>query len=230
MRLKLQAGAGQGVVVAISHFSPVSSAARLQEVNHLVKQLQQWLPLKGGETVEPLILLGDINTSSPVDSLHYAQPETLRQLRATPALRRKFINPHSNPVQQAKEGGEIDYRPMQALLDAGFFDLHQQKMQQQQENAEDGAQTSPLAFTVPTPLNEDAMHAAPLRLDYAMANAPLLQALRKMIASSEQDKTDLDTLSQSWVRVGRGSAAAELSDHYPLLVNLQMHDTKHVAH
>ena len=56
--------------------------------------------------------------------------------------------------------------------------------------------------SVPTLINEDVMHAASMRLDYAMVNAPL---------------TERCTIS-SWIT--RDAQTERLSDHYPLVVDL----------
>ena len=56
--------------------------------------------------------------------------------------------------------------------------------------------------SVPTLINEDVMHAAPLRLDYALANAALAERC---------------TIS-TWLT--RDAETERLSDHYPLLSDL----------
>ena len=56
--------------------------------------------------------------------------------------------------------------------------------------------------SVPTLINEDAMHATAMRLDYAMLNAPLAE---RCVVSS-------------WLT--RDAETERLSDHYPLLTDL----------
>ena len=61
---------------------------------------------------------------------------------------------------------------------------------------------APQTHSVPTLINEDVMHAAEMRLDYALANAALHERC---------------TLSSA---VARDSETETLSDHYPLLTDL----------
>jgi exonuclease III len=57
-------------------------------------------------------------------------------------------------------------------------------------------------YSVPTLINADAMHAAEMRLDYALAS----RALSDACAAS------------SWL--ARDRESEQLSDHYPLLTDL----------
>ena len=102
----------------------------------------------------------------------------------------------------------IDYTPMQVLLDGGMVDAgyatSAAAAAQQSVNA-----GGPLAdavgqsnHSVPTLINADAMHAAAMRLDYALVNRPLAEhcAIRSWLARDAE--TEL------------------LSDHYPLLTEI----------
>ena len=90
----------------------------------------------------------------------------------------------------------IDYAPMRALLDGGLADTGHSSSRR----AADGDEVQ--NHSVPTLINEDVMHAAAMRLDYAMVNAPLNGSC---------------TLS-GWIT--RDAHTERLSDHYPLLVDI----------
>ena len=102
---------------------------------------------------------------------------------------------------------------MRALLDGGLTDAgHATKVRdaaaatRASGGGSEGHAGVPVAVqqshSVPTLINEDAMHAAEMRLDYALANAELTQRC---------------TLSSS---IARDAETEKLSDHYPLLTDL----------
>ena len=84
----------------------------------------------------------------------------------------------------------VNYAPMQALLDGPLYDV--------------GANGG---HTVPTALNADRMHFTKLRLDYCLVNEPLLDhcgGQRGQLTSC----------------VVRDNKSSNLSDHFPLLINV----------
>jgi endonuclease/exonuclease/phosphatase family metal-dependent hydrolase len=133
----------------------------------------RWIADRVHTVTGPLILAGDLNTLSPSDAQAHARLGVQALLQASGRLRRKFLTPD----------GDIDYGPMGILLGCGLSDTCA------------GDRVQP---TVPTPFNLDAAHAVPMRLDYLLANAALMQA-RPL----------------GWVE--RGAAVQCLSDHYPVL-------------
>ena len=92
--------------------------------------------------------MGDLNTLAACD-----QPipsATMDILASKPFLRRKFLTANGKP----------DFRPMETLLEGGhLIDMGQGR-----------------DHTVPTAMNEDYMHAAPMRLDYFLANEKFIQS------------------------------------------------------
>lgn len=120
---------------------------------------------------EPLLLAGDLNTLSPLD----------RGLHAAAGLRDLFAN-DEGLARKFLRNGAINYRPMQILMDSGLHDL---------------GPLGAAAFTVPTPLNQDPMHVARMRLDYFMANTAMLRLTPR--ASIIHDR-----------------GVEMLSDHYPI--------------
>jgi endonuclease/exonuclease/phosphatase family metal-dependent hydrolase len=133
----------------------------------------RWIADRARAVTGPLILAGDLNTLTPIDAPMHARLDIQASLQANTTLKRKFLTPR----------GAIDYEPMQILLAGGLVDIC----------APDQPQAS-----VPTPFNRDAAHAAPMRLDYLLANAALMQAMPR-----------------GWVE--RGEAVRMLSDHYPVV-------------
>ncbi len=95
---------------------------------------------------------------------------------------------------------------MQELLDGGLTDLG------------DGT-----GHTVPTAINADHMHFAKLRLDYALANARMLEGCGGKGASSGKGRA---------VRAAilRDKRATELSDHFPLDLAFEVPELEAAAH
>ncbi len=127
-----------GLRLLITHLTPVSAVDRHREAELLAERV--------GGIAGPAILIGDLNTLSPLDAPWYETIDARTELSSAPPLRRKFLSPDD----------AIDYGPMQCLLDAGLIDA--------------GAQQQ-VRHSVPTPFNKDPMHAVLLRLDYALANS-----------------------------------------------------------
>ena len=213
-----------GIRVAVTHLSPADAGARLREAEELVERGRR------GGAARGFVLMGDLNTLSPLDTPEHDAIGLAARLAAEPALARKFLRP-------ATELG-IDYAPMAALLRGGLHDAgHATSQRAARElaplapppeepppedsaaGAVDGAAegagprnaSSAAAraaarelhnHSVPTLINEDAMHAAPMRLDYALLSPALA-------ASCEVTS-----------RLVRDAETERLSDHYPLLTDL----------
>ena len=139
----------------ITHLSPLDSSMREKEVEQIVKVVQN---------DEPLLLMGDLNTLSPLDAEIHGREGLLEVLLVDQSLKRKFV----------VDGG-INYGPMQSLLDAGLEDL--------------GAMDKG-SYSVPTSYNRDKMHAAKMRLDYMLANKAFLNRSPEahIIRDSEVDR------------------------------------------
>ena len=89
--------------VMVTHLGPFSSAARQNEVRHLIEAVEK--------SNLPTLLFGDLNTLSPRD--HFPD-ETKEILRSTRRLRKKFLLP---PKKHGRgELREIDFLPMELLL------------------------------------------------------------------------------------------------------------------
>ena len=186
------------LALLLTHLSPHDAAHRALEAAAVARRAAA-LDAAG----VPVLVLGDLNTLSPLDAPAHARAGLAARLAASPALARKFLAP----------GGAIDYAPMAALLAAGLVDLA--------HPAPPAAATAPAAeggggggggdgeaaaavcaaepgVTVPTLGGADAMHAAPMRLDYALAS-PRAAALAAGPA-----------------RAVGGAETGRLSDHLPV--------------
>ena len=153
-----------GVHFLITHLTPGRAADRENEAAIVAEIV--------GPITEPLVLMGDLNTLSPLDRDLHERGNLRELLQSDAGLRSKFLN----------AAGDINYTPMQRLLDAGLTDL--------------GADV-PVRHTVPTAVNTDKMHAAPMRLDYMLANAAFAESAgpARPLHSADTDR---------------------LSDHYPV--------------
>lgn len=140
-----------GIHVVITHLSPRDATDREQEAARIAGLVED---IEG-----PLLLMGDLNTLSPLDRESHLETGLAGLLGRDALLRRKFLD----------DRGEINYRPMQTLLDAGLVDLNPDHTP-----------------TVPTASNTDRAHATPMRLDYILGNQAFLTG-RHPVASVLQD-------------------------------------------
>lgn len=147
-----------GITFLITHLIPHSSEQRLGEARR-IGQLAAAMP-------GPVLLVGDLNTLSPLDREEVEQPKALQILRSTPKLTRKFLNAEGQP----------DYRPMEKLTAAGLTDL--------------GAGQSG-SHTVPTAANNDSAHALPMRIDYMMGNDAFIKTWHYEIRVIRTPATDM---------------------------------------
>jgi endonuclease/exonuclease/phosphatase family metal-dependent hydrolase len=162
-----------GLQLWIAHLTPVDVASRQVEADWIAAAARS-----SPSADAPLLLVGDLNTLSPLDEAAHRRSGLRERLQAEPALRRKFL----------RDDGEIDRAPLQTLHAAGLTELRLPDVDQ---------------VSVPTPWNRDPAHAAPMRLDHALANRALLDRGAR-------------------ARIECGEAVAQLSDHYPLVIELDI--------
>mmetsp|Transcript_798 Transcript_798/g.2196 ORF Transcript_798/g.2196 Transcript_798/m.2196 type:complete len:506 (+) Transcript_798:88-1605(+) len=187
--------------VCLTHLDPHSSLTRVLEAEQIAAHIR----------AHPLIstvLLGDLNTLSPLDVRQHTANRLAQKIGNGPRakqLARKFLDTARR---------KIDYSPMQVLLDAPLLDL--------------GALTKAGAHTAPTRVNADHMHFKQLRLDYALVSDSLRSACRSREQFARSSSTppaegapnghggaELDTLLCS-ARVVVSEETEQLSDHFPL--------------
>lgn len=124
----------------VTHLEPNDSLLREKETL-LIKDLVM-------KVNNPLMLMGDLNSLSPLDRRRHEQDNVKAFLQSSNLLRKKFLNPE----------GDINYRPLEHLLEAGMIDVF---------NRLDAG-----TYTVPTQFNKDKAHATRMRLDYILINRP----------------------------------------------------------
>ena len=186
------------LVVCVTHLTPHKPQARRMEARALRRAL---LPVAMGTAASahhgegsgrhgswpPLLLLGDLNALSSHDAPSHRHSGLAAALAPTKAWRKFSIDER------------LDYSVLAALTADGattggvaLTDLQP-----------DAAVGEVAAHSVPTSRGGDSRHAAPMRLDYALASGELLR--RCPHASS---------------RIVATEEAGSLSDHYPVEVTM----------
>lgn len=207
-----------GLEVCVTHLDPHSTAQRAREAERIAERASA-----AAARGRPFVLLGDLNTLSPLDEREHVASGLLGRIGSGPRraqLLKKFT--------ASPRGGaaRIDYAPMRTLLASGLRDL--------------GAEARGARHTVPTQLNADQMHFAPMRLDYCLVGdgvigAECARAAAIGSAAAPSDVAD-DAASAPRPMSLRGApakspprCAAEvlrtprtqlLSDHFPLSIEL----------
>ena len=98
-----------GYNIVVAHLSPFSWRKRQQEV----ATIQAWIEASG--ECRRWIVLGDLNSYSPLDREGYADGRLQ-------TLNRRGDDPRVGGKRQNLVDGELDFTTQQALLDAGFCD------------------------------------------------------------------------------------------------------------
>jgi|SRR5690625_79601 len=145
----------------IAHLTPFESIFREKEAAKLAEFVQ--------EINEPVVVMGDMNTLSPLDRDYYNRKNITEQLAEKETV----------PKQQVVDG-KINYKPMEILLQAGLYDV-----------GFNGTFTS----SFPTPLKHDLTKAIERRIDYILVNDLFMK--RHPIANVLKDD-ELDHLSDHY--------------------------------
>lgn len=101
----------KGTSFFVVHFSPFSSAKRLQEARAVLHTLQE--KERAGK---PVIILGDFNSFTPYDSIFY----TRTGIRDSMQLAQE----KNKVLQNLDENNKLDYKVIRTFLDAGFYDSY----------------------------------------------------------------------------------------------------------
>lgn len=196
--------------ILLTHLTPRDARARARESELLAQRCAEL-------SNTPTLLLGDLNTLSPLDDTHYDADKIVgRVLDGDARLRKKFLeNPDGADYcestlavatpGQASRVARIDYRPMQLLLSAGMHDLSWYAAEPNDGgDVGCGAERKPKfqATVGMTDVRDDNMHAAAMRLDYILGNRAVCR------------------YSKGPAYVVRDEETLEISDHLPVLVHL----------
>lgn len=120
----------------ITHLTPFESEKRERETKKLAEYVVA--------IDEPLVVMGDLNALSPIDRKFYKQENAIGKI-----LENKFL------IRQHIRDGEINYQPIQTLLDAGLYDTNFNET---------------IDYSMPTKINPNHEQAAHLRIDYVLVN------------------------------------------------------------
>ena len=178
------------VSLCVAHLNPHDATRRAMEARRIIGR-------HGRPIIDaglPFMLVGDLNTLSPLDRPAHDAAGITQRIRTGPyakPLSKKFLTRTA-----------VDYTPMQLLLDGPLTDV--------------GAAAG---NTVPTEVNADRMHFAMLRLDYCLVSAAMLEALPCDVPSESRKRVrgprDAPRVRAITLRDERTNA---LSDHFPLEV------------
>lgn len=141
----------------VTHSYPsnaIDRTAEMYKISNIIEQFKN----------EPTVVLGDLNTLSPLDHDLHFHDDLVRQFNEHPLrekLQRKFME-----IWNAT----MNYTPMNLLLKSGLID-------------EVGGRTLEESATVPTNVREDPNHAARMRLDYILVNKPFLARFSRITHS-----------------------------------------------
>ncbi|WP_062108162.1 endonuclease/exonuclease/phosphatase family protein [Bacillus niameyensis] len=127
--------------IIVTHLSPFESIIRELETKKIAEYIR--------EIKAPLLVMGDLNTLSPLDKEYHNQINMKEKIQ-----NRSFQN------RQHIFEGEINYRPMQTLLEAGLKDI-----------GFNGSSD----YSMPTKIKGKPENPTYLRIDYMLANSALLQ-------------------------------------------------------
>lgn len=146
MRIRIQQ-----IYYYVIHLHPSDWEFRKREIQLIIRDIQS-LPENSD-----IILAGDFNTFSPLDSLYYNQG------RLEP-----FFNHRDKQFREKNlHKGQLDYSVIQEILDFGFIDL---------EAADRGPDYS-FTGSFPTRVEKEGEHGDQRRLDYVFASKGLRKRL-----------------------------------------------------
>jgi len=143
----------QQIYFYVIHLHPSNWETRKTEINHIIKDIEELPP------DSKVILAGDFNTFSPIDSIYYSHGR---------------LEPFFNELDLLYEGknlnkGKLDYTVIQDVLDFGLIDL------------EARLRTSTYRFSgsFPTLIEKEGEHGDQRRLDYVFASKNLADWVTK---------------------------------------------------
>ncbi len=142
MRVRIQA-----IYFYVIHLHPSNWEMRKSEINQLLQDIKALPP------DSKVILAGDFNTFSPLDSVYYAHG------RLEPFFSKRDLQYQENNLHN----GQLDYTVIQEVMDVGFIDL------------EANLRSADYNFSgsFPTLIEKEGEHGDQRRLDYIFASKNL---------------------------------------------------------
>lgn len=126
----------KGTHFLIAHLTPFESTKREKETEKIAEYVK--------DINEPVVVMGDMNTLSPLDRAYYDEQKIAHYLAKGKILSNQHLI-----------NNEINYNPMNTLLEAGLYDI---------------GFTGSYTYTFPTPLKHDLEKSRQLRIDYILVN------------------------------------------------------------
>lgn len=145
----------------VVHLTPFESKNRELETKEIINLSK--------EIEEAIIIIGDLNTLSPLDKKQYEKMNTFNELRKDEVLARQHTLDHG-----------INYKPMKMLLESGFHDFCYSK---------------DFLHSMPSKIGQHADKNVYLRIDYILGND---QALEYLIEGRVVQELALDKLSDHY--------------------------------
>ena len=143
----------------VIHLHPSNWETRKTEINQILENIEELPP------DSKVILIGDFNTFSPLDSVYYSHGKL-----------EPFFNERDEQYGEKNlNNGKLDYTVIQEVMDFGFIDLE--------------ASSRPTTFqfpgSFPTLIEKEGEHGDQRRLDYVFASGNLAKNVTqaKIIAS-----------------------------------------------
>lgn len=190
----------------VVHLHAHSSISRQVEALRLVGLLKPLLINN-----KRVVVAGDFNTLNPMDALSYDHEGLLKFYQRTDhqvfsRLRKKYCKLKDRNGTKTMMGLELDYRPMQTLLDSGLIGSCESSCGPGASDlciASRCGPTEPTAFDFEWPKLMDGAKQKDVRLDYIFLSKNIIQCSDRSLYAGVQRNNDTSTLS----------------DHYPLYVS-----------
>lgn len=143
----------EGIYFYVIHLHPSNWETRMSEINHILKDIAS-LPADS-----KVILAGDFNTFSPLDSTYYSQG----------ALEPFFNERDLLYNEKNLNNGKLDYTVIQKLMDSGLIDL------------EASLRTPSYEFrgSFPTLIEKEGEDGEPRRLDFIFTSKNLAERVTR---------------------------------------------------
>jgi exodeoxyribonuclease-3 len=149
----------QGIYIYVIHLHPSNWETRKSEIHQILEDIE------GLPTDSKVILAGDFNTFSPLDSAYYAHG------RLAPFFHERDSLYEEKNLNQ----GKLDYSVIQEVLDFGLIDLEARERDPSFE----------FSGSFPTLIEKEGEHGDQRRLDYVFASKNLVKTVKsaRIIAS-----------------------------------------------